>query len=217
MGASFDFKKEFISLYMPGLKPAFVNVPAMKFIMIEGRGDPNLPDGEYAQAMQALYALSYAIKMSKNGPNKPEDYFEYVVPPLEGLWWMEGMKGVDIAAKHKFHWISMIRQPDFVTDQVFERAKASAARKHPSPMLERTRLQTFEEGLCAQVMHIGPYDEEKRTIEALDAFITESGKKHAMYTLSPEGIKRRHHEIYLSDPRKADPAAMKTVIRHPVA
>ncbi|MCQ4636909.1 GyrI-like domain-containing protein [Anaerovorax odorimutans] len=196
---------------MPKTKPALIQVPKMNFIMVDGAGDPNTSE-EYKQALELLYGLSYSIKMSKMGGNAPEGYFEYVVPPLEGLWWTEGLPfdGVNVKDKSKFLWTSMIRQPEFVSEDVFEQAKAELAKKKPHLDLSRARFAVWEEGLCAQVMHKGPYDDEPATIEKLDSFIEDSG------LVCDISEKRQHHEIYLSDPRKAAPEKLKTVIRHPV-
>ena len=210
---AFDFKKEYKDLYLPSAKPVLVEVPQMAFIMVDGRGDPNERDGEYSAALELLYGLAYSIKMSKMSGATPPGYFDYVVPPLEGLWHVEGyvFDGVSpIADKSKFEWTSMLRQPDFVTPEVFAAAKAVLAKKKPGLNLEKARLETFTEGLCAQVMHTGPYDDEPATVAKLDAFITESG-----CVTDINGV-RRHHEIYLGDPRKTAPEKRKTVIRHPV-
>ena len=210
---AFDFKKQYRDLYMPAAKPALVDVPPMVFVMVDGKGDPNAPGGEYAAAMEILYGLAYAVKMSKMSGATPPGYFDYVVPPLEGLWHIEGFvfDGVSpIADKSKFEWTSMIRQPDFVTPEVFAAAKAALAKKKPGLNLDRARLETFTEGLCAQVMHTGPYDDEPATIAGLEAFIAASG-----CVTDINGV-RRHHEIYLGDPRKTAPEKRKTVIRHPV-
>lgn len=209
----FDYKKEYKDLYIPKTKPAIIDVPEMTFIQVEGEGNPNTSES-YKRAMEILYGLSFGIKMSKMSGNQPEGYFEYVVPPLEGLWWMEDrvflgtgdVKGM----KDKFRWISMIRQPEFVTPEVFEWAQKNFRKKNPEVDFSRTKLVKFTEGLCAQVMHVGPYDDEPATIEKLEQFITDSG-----YTCDI-GSGRLHHEIYLGDPRRTKPERLKTVIRHPI-
>lgn len=207
----FDFKKEYRDLYLPGKQPVVIDVPCMKFIMIEGKGDPNTCK-EYSDAMEILYGLSYGIKMSKMSGTQPEGYFEYVVPPLEGLWWVdeENFDYMNIKDKNKFCWISMIRQPDFVTEAVFEQAKINLKKKKPDLKLENACLKSFAEGLCAQVMHVGPYDDEPETVKRLISFIEESGHEQDMSGM------RMHHEIYLGDPRKTKPENLKTVIRHPI-
>jgi hypothetical protein len=204
----YDFKKEQKELYLPK-NLIIVDVPEMTFIMVDGIGNPNTSQS-YKTAIEILYGLSYSIKMSKMGGKAPTGYFDYVVPPLEGLWWLKGGKAIDFAEKDKFCWTSMIRQPDFVTPEVFEEAKAALSRKKAGLDLSTARLERFTEGLCAQIMHIGPYDGEPETIEKLERFITESGY------LSDVSVTRRHHEIYLNDPRKVAPEKIKTVIRHPV-
>ena len=206
----FDYKKEYKDLYLPGKKPAFVKVPEMLFFMVDGKGDPNTSQ-EYHTALEILYGLSYGIKMSKMGGNQPEGYFDYVVPPLEGLWWSDTMDfSVGITDKSQFLWTSMIRQPEFVTEEVFEWAKAELKKKKPQLDLSHTRFVRFGEGLCCQVMHVGPYDAEPETIQKLEQFIEENG-------YAPDfSDTRRHHEIYLGDPRKTAPERLKTVIRYPV-
>ena len=210
MSDKLDYKKEYKDLYMPKKSPSKIVVPPMAFITISGKGDPNEEGGAYQKALQILYALTYMIKMSKMGKNMPQGYFEYVVPPLEGLWWMaDGYPGVDYGRKNEFAWISMIRQPEFVTPQVFSWACDEVRQKKE---LDPTaaRLETLDEGLCVQCMHLGPYDEEPATVAKLENYIQEKG---LINNIGPE---RHHHEIYLSDPRKGDPAKRKTVLRIPV-
>lgn len=211
-----DYKKEYKDLYMPKAKPSIIDVPPMNFIMIDGTGDPNAEGGEYKQAVELLYGLSYSIKMSKMGTNKIDGYFEYVVPPLEGLWWLSDSSHFDFSIKEKFCWTAMIRQPEFVTKEVFKWACSEIAKKKPDLDTSKARLQVFKEGLCVQMMHIGPFDDEPRTIEKIGAFIEENNYKDAISDIQPDGMIRRHHEIYLSDPRKIELSKMKTVIRHPV-
>ncbi|WP_315113774.1 GyrI-like domain-containing protein [Clostridium intestinale] len=210
-----DYKKEFKDLYLPKNEPMVVDVPEMNFIMVDGKGNPNDEEGEYKSAVEILYALSYAIKMSKKGSYNIEGYFEYVVPPLEGLWWVENDE-MDFTKKDKFEWTSMIRQPEFVTKEVFEWACREVSKKKPKLDVSRARLQTFKEGLCVQIMHIGSYDDEPKTIEKLDKYVEENNLVNAISTNNEQGIIKRHHEIYLSDPRKINFSKMKTVIRHPV-
>ena len=207
----FDFKKEYKDLYLPKNKPSIVDVPKMRFIMVEGKGDPNT-SAFYKAAVEVLYVLSYSIKMSKKNSTQPEGYFDYVVPPLEGLWWFEEehFDGSVIGRKDEFNWTMMIRQPDFVTSQVFETAKAVLSKKKPEADTSIARLEDFTEGLCAQVMHIGSYDDEPPTVAALEAFIESQG-----YRTEMSGM-RQHHEIYIGDPRKTAPEKLKTVIRHPI-
>jgi hypothetical protein len=200
----FDFKKEQKELYQPKTTPSIIDVPSMKFIVVNGNGDPNCDD--FSVAVETLYSLSYAIKMGN------KSVFEYVVPPLEGIWWT----GCDIADKEKFEWAIMLRQPDFVTEEVFETAKAALKTKKKHLDFTSARLEQFTEGLCAQVMHIGPYDDEPKTIDALEKFVEESGYVLDITDDSVKALSRRHHEVYLSDPRKTARDKLKTVIRYPI-
>lgn len=204
-----DYKKEYKDLYLPKSTPAEIVVPPMTFIMVDGRGDPNEPGGEYQTAVELLYALSYTIKMSRKSGNAPAGYFDYVVPPLEGLWWLDDGKEIDFSQKSHFCWTSMIRQPDFVTPAVFAWACREAQRKKQLDTA-RARLALFAEGLCVQCMHIGPFDDEPATIAKMERYIAANG------FVNDIGEERRHHEIYLSDPRKAAASKMKTVLRIPV-
>lgn len=205
-----DFKKADKTLYAPGIKPELVDVPEMLFIQVAGTGNPNTSPA-YKSALEILYGLSYTIKMSKMDGSQPAGYFEYVVPPLEGLWWTPDGGAVDYTHKEEFCWISMIRQPDFVTGSVLERAKEKLGRKKPELDFSGTRLVRWTEGFCAQVMHRGPYDDEPATLERLEAFVAASG------CVPDYTAMRRHHEIYLGDPRKTAPEKLKTVLRIPVA
>lgn len=206
-----DYKKAYKELYMPKTTPMLVDVPEMIFIQVEGAGDPNTCK-EYKDAIEVLYGLTYSIKMSKMSGNAPEGYFEYVVPPLEGLWWVDDTVNFDYKNldKSKFRWISMIRQPEFVTEEVFAQAKATLLKKKPNLDLSGAKLVKYTEGLCYQVMHIGPYDDEPATVEKMERCMLEAG-----YICDFESG-RFHHEIYLGDPRKTAPERLKTVIRHPV-
>lgn len=204
-----DYKKKFKELYQPSAKPALIDVPEMIFFAVEGAGDPN-KCREYKEAMEILYGLSFTVKMSKMNNTQPEGYFEYVVPPLEGLWYQESTNGIDYSRKDDFHWISMIRQPEFVTEEVFETAKAVLSKKKPSLDISKARLMRYTEGLCVQLMHTGPYDDEPASIAKLERFAEENGYAEDFET------ERYHHEIYLSDPRKCAPERLRTVIRHPV-
>ncbi len=205
-----DYKKTEKEFYLPKTTPSLIEVPEMTFIMVDGSGNPNTSP-EYKHALELLYGFSYSIKMSKMSGEQPEGYFEYVVPPLEGLWWHKhGGVVSDILDKDSFCWTSMIRQPSFVTAEVFEAAKATLAKKKPRLDTQAARLERFTEGTCAQVMHLGPYDDEPATIAILESFIAEQG-----YTPDFTGT-RRHHEIYLGDPRKTASEKLKTVIRYPI-
>ena len=206
---AFDFKKEYKEYYLPAGKPSIVNVPAMNFIAVRGSGDPNAADGEYQQAIRLLYAVAYTIKMSKKGDHRIKGYFDYVVPPLEGFWWQEDTAGVDYSRKQDFHWIAVIRLPDFVTEEEFRWAVAETAEKKRMDCSGAEYL-TVEEGLCVQCMHIGPYDDEPATVQLMNAFMEQEGYEPDITD------QRRHHEIYLSDARKTAPEKLKTVIRHPI-
>ena len=205
-----DYKKTEKYLYLPKI-PAVVQVPEMVFFAVDGQGDPNTSPA-YAEALEMLYGLSFTVKMSKMGGEEPEGYFEYVVPPLEGLWWTEdsSFDGKALEDKNQFFWISMIRQPDFVTEEIFCWAKEKLAQKKPDLDLSKVRFLRWEEGLCAHLLHIGPYDAEPASIDRLEKFIQEQGYEQDI------SAARWHHEIYLSDPRRTAPEKLKTVIRHPV-
>ena len=206
---AFDYKKEYKEFYLPKAKPGLVTVPKMNFLAVRGEGDPNIEDGDYKNAVGILYAIAYTIKMSKMGSRQIEGYFDYVVPPLEGFWQQKGIAGIDYTRKDLFQWISVIRLPDFVTQEDFDWAKDEAARKKELDT-SKAELWSYEEGLCVQCMHLGPYDDEPATVELMHRFMEEQG-----YTLDISS-KRLHHEIYLSDARKTAPEKLKTVIRHPI-
>ena len=206
---AFDFKKEYKEYYMPKNKPSIVEVPAMNYIAVRGKGDPNREDGEYKKAIGMLYGIAFTIKMSKKGDHRIEGYFDYVVPPLEGFWWQDGVAGVDYAHKETFNWIAVIRLPDFVTRQDFDWAVAEATKKKKTDF-SKAEFFTYEEGVCVQCMHTGSYDDEPATVAMMHKYMEEQG-----YTLDIND-ERRHHEIYLSDARKVSPEKLKTVIRHPV-
>lgn len=206
---AFDFKKEYKEFYLPSGKPGIVTVPPMKYLAVRGSGNPNDEEGDYKKAVGLLYALAYTIKMSTKGGHMIEGYFDYVVPPLEGLWYQEGISGVDYSRKDEFHWISMIRVPDFVTEDVFQWAVREAERKKNIDV-SKAEFLSADEGLCVQIMHVGAFDDEPATVKVMDDFALENG-----YELDFSRI-RLHHEIYLSDPRKCAPEKLKTVIRHPV-
>ena len=205
----FDFKKEYKEFYMPKGKPEIVAVPAMNYIAVRGKGNPNEEDGEYKKSIELLYGIAYTIKMSKKGDHKIEGYVDDVVPPLEGFWWQEGVDGIDYSHKENFQWISAIRLPDFVTRSDFEWAIEEATRKKKMDF-SKVEFLTVEEGLCVQCMHTGSYDDEPATVSMMHEFIESQG-----YALDITD-KRLHHEIYLSDARKVAPEKLKTVIRHPI-
>lgn len=206
---AFDYKKEYKEFYLPGKKPGIITVPRMNFIAVRGQGDPNKEDGEYKQSIGMLYGIAFTIKMSKKGSHQIEGYFDYVVPPLEGFWWQEGVKGIDYARKESFQWISMIRLPDFVAKSDFEWAVEEATKKKKTDF-SKVEFLACDEGLCVQCMHIGPYDDEPATVRMMHEFMEEQG-----YALDITE-KRLHHEIYLSDARRVAPVKLRTVIRHPI-
>lgn len=206
---AFDFKKEYKEFYMPKDKPEIVNIPKVNYIAVRGKGNPNTPGGEYQDAIGVLYAVAYTLKMSYKTDYKMEGFFEYVVPPLEGFWWQDDVRGVDYGNKDTFHWISVIWLPDFVTRKDFAWAVETATRKK---MLDcgKAEFLTIDEGLCVQMMHIGPFDHEPESVAIMDAFLEEQGYENDI------NEERLHHEIYISDVRKVVPEKWKTVIRHPV-
>ncbi|GFI61397.1 hypothetical protein IMSAG049_00556 [Clostridiales bacterium] len=205
----FDYKKEYKEFYMPKNKPEIITVPPMNFASVRGSGNPNTEDGEYKQSISLLYGIAFTIKMSKKGDHRIKGYFDYVVPPLEGLWWQEGRDEIDYCCKEAFQWISIIRLPDFVTEDDFIWAIDEAEAKKKADF-SKVKFMSNEEGLCVQCMHIGPYDNEPATIEKMDSYAIENGYETDMMN------GRYHHEIYLSDPRRCVPERMKTVIRHPI-
>ena len=205
----FDYKKEYKEFYLPPQTPGIVTVPAMNFLAVRGQGDPNQEDGAYKQALGMLYAVAFTIKMSRKGQHQLEGYFDYVVPPLEGLWWQENTRGVDYTRKQDFQWISMIRLPEFVTREAFDWAIREATEKKQQDF-SRVEFFSWEEGLCVQCMHVGPYDAEPATVAAMNEYAQSKGYK------ADFGEGRFHHEIYLSDARRCSPERLKTVIRQPV-
>ena len=206
---AYDYKKEYKEFYLPKAKPGIVTIPKMNYIAVRGEGDPNEEDGAYKNAIGVLYAIAYTIKMSKMGSRHIEGYFDYVVPPLEGFWWQEGSNSIDYSRKDLFQWISVIRLPDFVSQEDFDWAKQEASRKKALDT-SKAELLTYDEGLCVQCMHLGSYDDEPATVELMHRFMEEQG-----YILDIND-ERLHHEIYLNDARKTAPEKLKTVIRHPI-
>ena len=206
----FDFKKEYREFYMPEKKPALVDVPAMNYVAVRGRGDPNDEGGAYKASIGLLYGVAFTIKMSKMGDHRVEGYFDFVVPPLEGFWSQEGsVTGIDYTRKGDLEFISCIRLPDFVTKEEFDWAVKEAARKKKTDF-SKAEFLTVREGLCVQCMHLGPYDAEPETVRLMHEYMEKQG---CVLDISDT---RLHHEIYLSDPRKCAPEKLKTVVRHPV-
>ncbi len=206
---AFDFKKEYKEFYMPKNRPQIVTVPAANYIAVRGKGDPNAEGGAYQQAIGVLYAVAYTLKMSYRTDYKIEGFFEYVVPPLEGFWWQDDVCGVDYSDKSSFCWISVIRLPDFVSREDFDWAVQTAAKKKKLDC-SCAEFLTIEEGLCVQMMHLGPFDEEPHTVAQMEQYLEEQGY------VTDITEKRLHHEIYMSDARKVAPEKWKTVIRHPI-
>lgn len=205
----FDFKKEYKEFYLPKNKPEIVTVPPANYIAVRGEGDPNEPGGAYQQAIGVLYAVAYTLKMSYKTGHKIDGFYEYVVPPLEGFWWQDGAGGVDYSHKAGFRWISVIRLPEFVTEEDFQWAVEAASQKKKLDC-SAAQLLTVDEGLCVQMMHLGPFDDEPASVALMDQYIAEQGFEN---DFSPT---RLHHEIYLSDARRVPPEKWKTVIRHPI-
>lgn len=195
---AFDFKKEYKELYNPKSKPVIINVPKINYISVRGEGNPNEAGGAYQQAIGVLYAIAYTLKMSYKTDYKIEGFFEYVVPPLEGFWWQNNVEGVDYADKSSFNWISVIRLPDFVSKTDFEWAVETATKKKKIDCSSAGYL-TIDEGLCVQIMHLGPFDDEPKSVALMDTYIDENGYKNDINDI------RLHHEIYLSDARKVAP------------
>lgn len=205
----FDFKKEYKEFYLPGNKPQIVTVPAANYIAVRGTGDPNEEGGAYQQALGVLYAVAYTLKMSGRTAHRIEGFYEYVVPPLEGFWWQEGICGVDYRSKETFSWISAIRLPEFVTEPDFDWAVKTATKKKNTDCSVAEFL-TVDEGLCVQIMHTGSFDDEPATVALMGQYLAENG-----YETDINNV-RLHHEIYLTDPRRVPPEKRKTVIRHPI-
>lgn len=206
---AFDFKKEYKEFYMPKSKPEIVTVPKANYIAVRGKGDPNDEGGAYQQAVGILYAVAYTLKMSYKTDYRIEGFFDYVVPPLEGFWWQDGVGGIDYSDKSTFNWISVIRLPDFVTQKDFDWATGEAEKKKHLDC-SKAEFLTIDEGLCVQIMHIGPFDDEPATASMMNAYLLENGYENDF------SGSRLHHEIYLSDARKVAPEKWKTVIRHPI-
>lgn len=205
----FDFRKEYKEFYNPGKKPQIVNVPEANYIAVRGKGDPNEKDGAYQQAIGVLYAVAYTLRMSCKTDYRIDGFFEYTVPPLEGFWYQDNKAAVDLTDKSSFNWISVIRLPDFVSEKDFEWAVRTASERKKTDC-SAAEFITISEGLCVQMMHLGPFDDEPATIALMDEYLAQNGYVNDMTDT------RLHHEIYLSDPRKTAPEKWKTVIRHPV-
>ena len=206
---AFDFKKEYREFYLPKDTPGIVTVPRANYIAVRGTGDPNEEGGAYQQAISVLYAVAYTLKMSYKTDHRIEGFSDFVVPPLEGFWWQEGVSGVDYSRKEAFNWIAVIRLPDFIAEDDFAWAVAEATRKKKLDC-SKAEFLTYDEGLCVQCMHLGPYDDEPATVALMHEFAAREG------CVPDITDARMHHEIYLSDARKVAPENLKTVIRHPI-
>jgi hypothetical protein len=202
-GTTIDLRRQRSELYSATRVPAFVDVPDLPYLMIDGHGDPNTAPA-YAAAVQALYSVAYTIRF---GLKRRPDPVDAPVMPLEGLWWTPDMATFSTDDKSAWDWTLLIAVPEPVTAGVVDDARAAAARKHPGAPVGAVRLERFAEGRCAQVLHVGPYRDEGPTVAALHAFIAESG-----YALAG-----KHHEIYLGDPRRSAPEKLRTIVRQPVA
>jgi hypothetical protein len=203
-----DYKKKYKNLYIPSTKPVILTVPQMSFIMLDGKGDPN-NNLDFEDSVEALYALSYGLKMLPKKGITPEGYVDYSVFPLEGLWWVSEGE-FSLTERDNWLWTIMIRQPEFVNEELFQAVKQQVMNKKANKKIGNARLEKFEEGLCVHMMHIGPYSTEPETVEIMESYLNEEGYRETFYKGG------RHHEIYLSDPRKAKPESMKTVLRHPI-
>lgn len=206
---TFDFKKEYREFYLPPREPGIVEVPAANYLAVRGSGDPNEENGAYKAAIGMLYSVAFTLKMSGRSGHRIDGYFDYVVPPLEGFWWQEGVAGVDFSRKSDYQWISIIRLPDFISEDDFNWAVESAERKKKTD-LSAVEFFRYNEGLCVQCMHLGPYDNEVATVAAMYEY---AGSLGYCVDITAE---RYHHEIYLSDARRTAPEKLRTVIRHPI-
>lgn len=206
---AFDFKKEYKEFYLPNNKPGVIEIPKMNYLAVRGAGDPNTEDGEYKKSIELLYAIAFTLKTSKKTDYRIEGYFDYVVPPLEGFWWQDGVQGLDYSRKDEMKFISVIRLPDFVQEKDFNWAVEEATRKKQKDF-SKVEFFSYDEGLVVQCMHIGSYDDEPATIATMDEYARDQG-----YELDIQNP-RYHHEIYLSDPRRCAVEKLKTVLRHPI-
>ncbi len=201
MPEKIDFKKALKQLYNPSTRGFhLVDVPAMSFLMVDGQGDPNT-SLEYQQAVEALYSLSYGIKFAFKSHG-----YDHIIPPLEGLWWMEDMREFTLSNKPRWQWTMMIMQPDWVLPESLDKVREETSRKKPNEMLGRVKFEKFAEGLAVQVFYTGAYKDEALVIASMREFI-------ASHAYSPNG---KHHEIYLGDPRKTAPERLHTILRQPV-
>ncbi|MGI6705581.1 MAG: GyrI-like domain-containing protein [Clostridia bacterium] len=202
----FEWRKDAKKFYLPKAQPEMITVPPQKFFILCGQGNPN--SDRFAEEVGVLYALSYAIKMMPKNNITPEGYFEYTVFPLEGIWDLaEEARGLDSLDKDKLVYTIMIRQPDFVTDDLAQLAIEKAKQKNPHPLYDKVRFGSIEDGLCVQMMHVGPYDSEPESFAKMEAFCRENNLKRKSLT---------HREIYITDPRRTPPEKRKTELRFKV-
>lgn len=206
---AFDFKKEYKEFYLPKNQPSLIKIPPMNYLAVRGQGDPNSENGEYKESIGLLYAIAFTIKMNKKGNHRIAGYFDYVVPPLEGFWWQDNSTDIDYSRKDDFHFISVIRLPDFVTKADFDWAISEATAKKKQDF-SKVEFLTYDEGECVQCMYLGSYDDEPATIQLMHDYMIDNGYELDIHN------PRYHHEIYLSDPRRCSADKLKTVIRHPV-
>lgn len=206
---AYDYKKGQKALYQPKTTPAAIEIPPMNFLAVRGQGDPNQEGGAYKTAVSLLFGLAYTIKMSKKGDHAIPGYFDFVVPPLEGLWWQEDGSVPDLTQKQSFQWIALLRLPEFVTPAELDWARAEAGVKKKANF-SPVEFFSYHEGLCVQCMHQGPYDSEPATMAAMLDFARENGY------VPDHSETRRHHELYLSDPNKCAPEKLRTIMRVPV-
>jgi len=201
-----DFKKKYRSLYYPTADVVkMVDVPPMQFITVDGHGNPK-NSKQFQDGLEALYALAFAVKMLFKKMEPPDGYYDYIVPPLEGLWWVADLEKFTRARKSEWQWKLMIRQPEFVSESLIRELLAEIIAKKDNPSLRHIKHEIFHEGLSVQILHIGPYREESKTITKINEFNQTQGLV----------INGKHHEIYLGDPRRSEPDKLKTVIRYPV-
>ena len=206
---AFDFKKEYKEFYLPKNKPQIVTVLLANYIAVRGKGDPNEEGGAYKAAIGVLYGIAYTIKMSKMGDHRIDGYFDFVMPPLEGFWWQDGVEGIDYTNISTVNWRSVIRMPDYVTKADLDWAVVEATRKKKLDC-STAEFLTIDEGECVQIMHLGAFDDEPATVALMDEYVKANGYENDFSET------RLHHEIYLTDARKVAPEKWKTVIRHPI-
>lgn len=202
-----DFRKD--PTYKAKTEPAIINVPKMLFVMVDGKGAPEGSAGantEFQEAMQALFGVVYTIKFWDKKHSAPAGYAKFTMAPLEGIWWMEGTGGFDMARPDDWRWTVMLRLPEFVTPAYFKQVVDELIEKKQSDVYKKARLEYMQEGECVQLMHIGPYDQEQPNIEKMHAFAKEQGYE----------LRGRHHELYFGDPRRTSPEKLKTILRQPV-